>query len=28
VNSAPEAEIRQFPREALDLLIQGIPLAA
>jgi hypothetical protein len=28
VNSAPEAEIMQFPREALDLLIQGIPLAA
>jgi hypothetical protein len=28
VNSAPEAEIMQFPREALELLIQGIPLAA
>jgi hypothetical protein len=28
VNSTPEAEIMQFPREALDLLIQGIPLAA
>jgi hypothetical protein len=28
VNSAPEAEIMQFPREALDLFIQGIPLAA
>jgi hypothetical protein len=28
VNSALEAEIMQFPREALDLLIQGIPLAA
>ena len=28
VNSAPEAEIMQFPREALDLFILGIPLAA
>jgi hypothetical protein len=28
VNSAPEAEIVQFPREALALLIQGVPLAA
>jgi hypothetical protein len=28
VNSAPEAEIMQLPREALDLLIQGVPLAA
>lgn len=28
VNSAPEAEIMQFPREALDLFLQSIPLAA
>jgi hypothetical protein len=28
VNSAPEAEIRQFPREALELFIHGVPLAA
>jgi hypothetical protein len=28
VNSAPEAEIMQFLREALDLFILGIPLAA
>jgi hypothetical protein len=28
VNSAPEAEIMQLPQEALDLLIQGVPLAA
>jgi hypothetical protein len=28
VNSAPEAEFMQFPTEALDLLIHGIPLAA
>jgi hypothetical protein len=28
VHSAPEAEIMQFPREALDLLIHGVPLAA
>jgi hypothetical protein len=28
VNSAPEAEIMQFPREVLDLFIQGVPLAA
>jgi len=28
VNSAPEAEIMQFPREVLDLLIHGVPLAA
>ena len=28
VNSAPEAEFMQFPREALDLLIHGFPLAA
>ena len=28
VNSAPEAEIMQFPREALDLFIQGVLLAA
>jgi hypothetical protein len=28
VISAPEAEIMQFPREALDLFIYGIPLAA
>ena len=28
VTSAPEAEIMQFPREALDLFILGIPLAA
>jgi DDE superfamily endonuclease len=28
VNSAPEAEIRQFPREAFELLLHGFPLAA
>lgn len=28
VNSAPEAEFVQFPREALDLLINDLPLAA
>jgi DDE superfamily endonuclease len=28
VNSAHEAEFVQFPREALDLLINGLPLAA
>ena len=28
VNSPPEGECRQFPREALDLLIHGGPLAA
>jgi hypothetical protein len=28
VNSTPEAEWRQFPREALELLIHGFPLAA
>jgi hypothetical protein len=28
VNSTPEAEWIQFPREALDLLIHGLPLAA
>jgi hypothetical protein len=28
VNSTPEGECRQFPREALDLLIHGVPLAA
>jgi DDE superfamily endonuclease len=28
VNSAPEAEMMQFPRQALDLLIYGFPLAA
>jgi hypothetical protein len=28
VNSAPAAEIMQFPREALDLFIQGVLLAA
>ncbi len=28
VNSAPEAEFMQFPREAFELLLQGIPLAA
>ena len=28
MNSAPEAEIMQFPREALDLLIHGLPSAA
>jgi DDE superfamily endonuclease len=28
VNSTPEAECVQFPREALDLLIHGAPLAA
>ena len=28
VNSAPEAECVQFPREAVDLLINGFPLAA
>jgi hypothetical protein len=28
VNSAPEAEIMQFPQEALDLFIHGVPLAA
>jgi hypothetical protein len=28
VNSAPEAELIQFPREVLDLLIHGVPLAA
>jgi hypothetical protein len=28
VNSAPEAEIRQFPREAFELLLTGFPVAA
>ena len=28
VNSTPEAECMQFPREVLDLLIHGVPLAA
>jgi hypothetical protein len=28
VNSAPEAELLQFPQEALDLLIHGLPSAA
>jgi hypothetical protein len=28
VNSAPEAEIMQFPREAFELLLHGFPLAA
>jgi DDE superfamily endonuclease len=28
MNSAPEADIMQFPREALDLLIHGLPSAA
>jgi hypothetical protein len=28
VNSTPEGECMQFPREALDLLIHGVPLAA
>jgi hypothetical protein len=28
VNSAPQAEFVQFPQEALDLLIHGVPLAA
>jgi hypothetical protein len=28
MNSAPEADIRQFPREALDRLIHGLPSAA
>jgi hypothetical protein len=28
VNSTSEAENMQFPREALELLIQGYPLAA
>jgi DDE superfamily endonuclease len=28
VNSTPEADSMQFPREALDLLIHGVPLAA
>ena len=28
VNSTPEAEWMQFPREALELLIHGFPLAA
>lgn len=28
VNSAPEAELRQCPREALDLFIHGVLLAA
>jgi hypothetical protein len=28
VNSAPEAECVQFPREAFELLIHGLPLAA
>jgi hypothetical protein len=28
VNSAPEADIWQLPREALDLLIHGLPSAA
>jgi len=28
VNSAPEAEFMQFPREVLDLLLHGVPLAA
>jgi hypothetical protein len=28
VNAAPEAELRQFPPEALDLLIHGVPFAA
>jgi hypothetical protein len=28
VHSTPEAECMQFPREALDLLIHGVALAA
>jgi hypothetical protein len=28
VNSTPEAESMQFPQDALDLLIHGLPLAA
>ena len=28
VNSAPEAECVQFPQEALELLLNGLPLAA
>ena len=28
MNSASEADILQFPREAFDLLIHGVPLAA
>lgn len=28
VNSTAEAELMQFPRETLDLLIYGFPLAA
>ena len=27
INSAPEADIRQFPRAALELLIHGLPSA-
>jgi hypothetical protein len=28
VNSAPAAEIMQFPREAFELLLHGFPVAA
>jgi hypothetical protein len=28
VNSTPEAEFVQFPREVFDLLLSGLPLAA
>jgi hypothetical protein len=28
VNSAPEAEFMQFPREAFELLLHGLPFAA
>jgi hypothetical protein len=28
VNSAPQAEFVQFPREAFDLLLTGLPSAA
>jgi hypothetical protein len=28
VNSAPETEFMQFPREAFELLLHGFPLAA
>jgi hypothetical protein len=28
VNSAPEAEFMQFPRDALELLLHGVPPAA
>jgi hypothetical protein len=28
VNAAPEAELRHFPAELLDLLIHDVPLAA